>query len=71
MLKEGDDDDGNEKTRRAAEFFLRNVLQIAVLEVVGRQETSGGQEEGSDPEVGEDDSSDEDVEPFFGFGVVG
>lgn len=42
-----------------------------MLEVVGRQETSGGQEEGPDPEVGEDDSSDEDVEPFFGFGVVG
>jgi hypothetical protein len=41
-----------------------------VLEVVGRQETGGCQEEGPDPEVGEDDSSDEDVQPFLGFGVV-
>ena len=42
-----------------------------MLEVVGRQEAGGGQEEGPDPEVGQDDSSDEDVQPFLGFGVVG
>ena len=34
-------------------------------------EAGGGQEEGPDPEVGEDDSSDEDVQPLLGFGVVG
>jgi hypothetical protein len=71
VLKERDNDDGNEKTWRAAEFFLRNVFQVAVLQVIGRQEASGGQEEGPDPKVGEDYSSDENVQPFLGFGVVG
>ena len=71
ILKERDDDDGDEEARRAAELFLRDVLEVAVLEVVGRQETSGCQEEGPDPEVGEDDASDEDVQPLLGFRVVG
>lgn len=71
ILKERDDDDGDEEARRAAEFFLRDVFEVAVLEVVGRQEAGGGQEEGPDPQVGQDDSSDEDVQPFLGFGVVG
>jgi len=42
-----------------------------MLEVIGRQEASGCQEEWPDPKIGEDDSSDENVKPFLGFGVMG